>query len=102
MVVQEAPKRCVWKVRRSGTVSVAERPDIETFGEGVGVLTREIFGLEVADSGFHKLLAENVADQRSYEQIVRRFHGELGGEAKGIIRGLIADRDEEGDDDVEG
>ncbi len=89
-------------MRRSGTISVAERPDIETFGEGVGVLNREIFGLEVTESGFHKLLADSVADQRLYEQIVRRFRGELGSEAKGIIRGLIADRDEDGDADMEG
>jgi len=101
VVVQEVPKRCVWKVRRSGTVSVAERPDIETFGESVGVLTREIFGLEVAESGFHRLLNENVAGAQSYEQIVTRFNGELGGEAKGIIRGLIADRDQGDDLNVE-
>jgi hypothetical protein len=101
VVVQEVPKRCVWKVRRSGTVSVAERPEIETFGESVGILTREIFGLEVAESGFHKLLAERVVGARSYEQIVSGFGGELGGEAKGIIRGLIADRDQGDDNNVE-
>jgi predicted ATPase len=95
VVVQEVPKRCVWKLRRSGSISVAERPEIETFGENVGVLTREIFGLEVAGSGFHRLLSENISGVRSYEQVVARFGGELGGEAKGIVRGLIADRDEE-------
>ncbi|MDE1161181.1 MAG: AAA family ATPase [Acidobacteriaceae bacterium] len=101
VVVQEVPKRCVWKVRRSGIVSIAERPEIETFGESVGILTREIFGLEVAESGFHRLLTESVESGRSYEQIVSGFGGELGGEAKGIIRGLIADRDQEDDLDVE-
>jgi predicted ATP-dependent endonuclease of OLD family len=67
VVVQEVPKRCVWKVRRSGTVSIAERPEVETFGESVGILTREIFGLEVTESGFHRLLAESVLGISSYE-----------------------------------
>ncbi len=47
VVLQEVPKSCVWKLRRSGSVSKAERPEYETFGENVGILTREVFGLEV-------------------------------------------------------
>lgn len=56
VVLQEVPKTCVWMLRRSGTLSAAERPPIETFGENVGILTREVYGLEVINSGFHKLL----------------------------------------------
>lgn len=47
VVLQEVPRSCVWKLRRSGAVAAVERPAIETFGENVGVLTREVFGLEV-------------------------------------------------------
>jgi hypothetical protein len=82
-------------LRRSGTVVAAERPEIETFGENVGTLTREAFGLEVTESGFHKLLAEKVNATRTYEQIIGLFNGELGGEAKAIVRGLLAAREEE-------
>src|SRR5581483_11473983 len=57
VVVQEVPKNCVWKMRRSGAWVSMERPEAETFGENVGVLTREIFGLEVTKSGFHRMLA---------------------------------------------
>lgn len=74
---------------------VAERPEIETFGESVGVLTREVFGLEVSESGFHKLLSDSIPESQSYEQVLAKFNGELGGEAKAIIRGLLAARDEE-------
>ena len=73
---------------------VAERPEIETFGENVGVLTREVFGFEVTDSGFHRLLKDNVAD-RTMEEAVQFFGGELGAEARAILRGLIATRDQE-------
>jgi len=95
VILQEVPKSCVWKLRRSGLISVAERPEIETFGENVGILTREVFGLEVTDSGFHRLLAESVTGTRTYEQILTRFNGELGGEARAIVMGLLAVRDED-------
>lgn len=92
VVLQEVPRRCVWKVRRTNLRVEAERPEIETFGENVGILTREIFGLEVTDSGFHKMLRDAVSEGADYEEIVQRFGGELGGEAKAIIRALIAAR----------
>jgi len=52
VVLQEIPKSCVWKIIRSRLTLVGNRPDIQTFVENVGVLTREIFGLEVSKSGF--------------------------------------------------
>ena len=36
VVLQEVPKECVWKLRRSGLEARTERPEIETFGENVG------------------------------------------------------------------
>lgn len=30
---------------------------METFDESVGIFTRELFGLEVTDSGFHQLVS---------------------------------------------
>lgn len=80
VVLQEIPKSCVWKVERTGTRTDPFRPNIETFGENVGVLTREVFGLEVTKSGFHKILASKVKDQ-------------LGSEAKILLKTLIRLRD---------
>lgn len=93
VVLQEVPKTCVWLLRRSGQEVRAERPENETFGENVGVLTREIFSLEVTQSGFHKLLQDAVADSPGYESILKRFGNQLGAEARAIARGLIAARD---------
>jgi len=70
----------------------AERPEIETFGENVGVLTREIFGLEVTHAGFHQLLREAVGEGDSFDKVVAKFDTELGGEARALIRALIANR----------
>ncbi|MFC9266251.1 AAA family ATPase [Streptomyces zhihengii] len=93
VVLQEVPAHCVWILRRYGERVVADQPGIETFGENVGVLTREVFGLEVTASGFHRELAALVDGGRSYESIMERFGGRLGGEARIIVRSLVADRD---------
>ncbi len=94
VVLQEVPRSCVWKLRRSGAVSVVERPTIETFGENIGVLTREVFGLEVTRSGYHQLLINAVESNLSYQQVVDQFNTQLGAEARAIIQALIAERDE--------
>ncbi|WP_204797098.1 AAA family ATPase [Aeromonas veronii] len=60
VVLQEVPKSCVSILRRTRLVSNVDRPRSETFAENVGVLTREIFGLEVSKSGFHDLLSGSV------------------------------------------
>lgn len=98
VVLQEVPQSCVWKIRRTGTRSVAERPEVQTFGENVGLLTREVFGLEVTQSGFHKMLRDAIAELPDYDRVVRRFNNELGDEAKALIQGLLAARDDDGED----
>lgn len=85
VVLQEVPKSCVWILNRSGLSSRADRPELETFGENVGVLTREVFGLEVVRTGFHRLVSE-AAEGRTYEQILDHFVGKLGAEARGLAR----------------
>ena len=96
VILQEVPKTCVWRIWRSGRVKRIERPNTETFGENVGTLTQEIFGLEVTNSGFHKMLSDAVRDDLTYEEVLARFNGQLGDEARGIVRSLIAVREQEG------
>lgn len=95
VVLQEVPRKCAWRLRRSGREVVVEQPSVETFGENVGVLTREIFGLEVTRAGFHRMLGDAVGEGSSYEDIVERFGGQLGSEARGLVRALVAARDAE-------
>ncbi|MDO9161238.1 MAG: AAA family ATPase [Methylococcaceae bacterium] len=98
IVAQEVPSQCVWKMRRTGYEAVTERPSIETFGENVGVLTREIFGLEVTQSGFHQLLQFAIAESNNFGEVMEYFEGKLGAEARAISRGLIAEREHREDD----
>lgn len=100
VVLQEVPKSCVWKLYRVRLESKAERPKNETFGENVGTLTSEVFGLEVSNSGFHAMLRQSVNDKKTYKQILEEYQGQLGLEAKSIVRSLIsAGPDVSGDDE---
>lgn len=92
VVLQETPRCCVWKVSRWDR-QPPQRPSLETYGENVGVLTHEIFGLEVRQSGFHAEIARAVDELGSYDRVMDRFDRQLGGEAKGLVRILLAYRD---------
>ena len=93
VVLQEVPKSCVSILRRIRLTANVDRPESETFAENVGVLTREVFGLEVSQSGFHDLLAISVSQGKSYEEIEQEYHYQLGFEGKAILRSMIAVRD---------
>ncbi len=89
VILQEVPKSCAWILNRSGTSAKAERPERETFGENVGTLTHEVFGLEVTNAGFYNLIKESVNENENYEEIISNFNNNLGTEAKAISRALI-------------
>lgn len=94
IVLQEVPKKAAWILRRSGKEVAVSHPRCETFGENIGQLTNEVFGLEITNSGCNKILSEKVnSSNNSYEEILSEFNGELGEEAKAILRSLIAIRD---------
>lgn len=92
VILQEVPKSCVWKLRRVGSESTLERLQIESFGENVGILTGEVFGLEVTESGFYQLLKEQVGEDQDYKSILRNSNEELGSEARAILRALLLDK----------
>jgi hypothetical protein len=87
VVLQEVPRSCTWVLNRTGTAARADRPEFETFGENVGVLTRVVFGLDVMQTGFHRLISEAV-QQGGYDQVIEQFGDRLGGEARSLARAL--------------
>lgn len=92
VIVQEIPRKCVWKVRRVNEVLVSERPKVETFGENLGDITSEIFGYEVLESGFHKMLKDEAKKTHIYERALSNFGEELGNEARSILKAYIYER----------
>ncbi|MBS5839547.1 MAG: AAA family ATPase [Pseudomonas sp.] len=93
VVLQEVPRSCVWKMIRIRTEGRTDRPERETFGENVGVLTREVFGLEVNKSGFHELLERAVEAGGTFDSIMADYSKQLGYEAQAILRTLVSNRD---------
>lgn len=93
VVLQEIPSSCVWKINRIEMDVKTSRPTIESFGENVGILTKEVFGLEVARSGFYEMLSKSVEKEMSYEEILNEYNNKLGFEARAILKALIAHRD---------
>lgn len=89
VVLQEVPKSCVWKLTRSRLEARSDRPERETFGENVGVLTREVFGLEVSKSGFHEMLERAVDSGGTLASISQHFNDQLGDEAQAILMTLL-------------
>ncbi|UYX96149.1 ATP-binding protein [Streptomyces sp. BI87] len=87
VVLQEVPATCVWKMIRNGDELTAHRPGLETYGESVGELTHDVFGLEVTSSGFHATIAQQVETGATYEDITARFSG-LGSEARALLRAM--------------
>lgn len=93
VVLQEVPRSCVWKIRRHGGCAVAERVRTETFAEHVGHLTHEIFGLEVTQSGFHKMIMEAIQPDDDFEDVQLKFDGAVGSEGRALISMLLALRE---------
>lgn len=93
VVLQEVPTSCVTVINRVGEEYSFSRPTIETFAENIGTLTRDVFNLEVLDSGYHKILNSYLAHD-NYDQIIERFKGQIGAEGRAIIRAILASRSE--------
>lgn len=92
VVLQEVPAKRVWRLLGSGSKLKAERPAEETFAENVSVLTRKVFGLEVDQSGFYKLLSDE-AKNAGYDEVEEIFEYQIGAEGRALLRALTYKRD---------
>lgn len=92
VIVQEVPSNCVSLFFRTGDGVAIERPTIETFAENVGLLTREIFRVELTESGYHQLIARAVDEAHTIEQAIGMFDDKLGAEGRSIVRALWQER----------
>lgn len=90
IIVQEVPKSCIWKLDKIGDLPTRfDRFEIETFGESIGTLINEIFELEVTKTGFYKILSDEVEGGKTYDEILSLYEGQLGFEARLILRALL-------------
>jgi hypothetical protein len=77
---------------RSGSNVEAYRPELETYGENVGVLTREVFELQLRRTGFNRLIHSLADEGVLANQILARLGGSLGSEGRALISTLTSKR----------
>lgn len=58
IVVQELPKQTVNIIEKYGDSIIVRKPNIETFGETLGVLINEIFKFNPEKTGFYFSVAK--------------------------------------------
>jgi predicted ATPase len=98
VVLQEIPSASVWKIYREGRSTNAERPEIETYGENVGQITRDVFRLDVDKSGYIQELKSNISSNSTYDSVFKQFSESIGSEGRAILMAMILNR--ESDDDT--
>lgn len=89
VVVQEVPRGCVSVLFRADDDVTIERPEIETFAENLGSLTREIFRVEVTESGHHALIAAEVENAESLDDVLGAFQDQVGAEGRALARSML-------------
>lgn len=93
VVLQEVPRTCTTKIYRSGDSYRLDRPSFETYGESIDILTRDVFTLELEDSGFYRTIYEQLEKTGfDYDALLRSFGGRIGSEARAVALAIISVR----------
>ncbi|WP_237185761.1 AAA family ATPase [Rothia nasimurium] len=89
VILQEVPRSCVNKIIRHKFDTDIMTPRIETYGENLGVLTKEVFELEVKMTGFHKRMLELSQEFETFDEAFYYLEGQLGEEGRSILHNLF-------------
>lgn len=92
VVVQETLARHVSIVRRSGDETRILPPRIQTYGESIGEITNEVFGLSADATDYHAVLSSLVDAGRTLETIEGMFDGGLSMQARAFVMTKLASR----------
>jgi predicted ATP-dependent endonuclease of OLD family len=91
VVLQETLSKHVFIVRREGNITQIRNPDIQTFGENIGIITSHIFGLSSDLTDYHTELDQVISNSRGktpkegLEKIEALFEGKLSFQARAYI-----------------
>ena len=84
VVLQETPARYVHVLRRVSEFSQVETTSIETFAEGIGVITQEVFNLGDGTTDWHDTLLE-LGSRHDLDLIEKMFGRRLGFAARSYL-----------------
>lgn len=94
IVLREVPKKCVHILQSVEGLRCVISPTIETFGENLGVLLNEVFGVNADKSGYFSFLKDKIVEEYKEKEcekevLVQRcldkFGGEFGMEARALL-----------------
>jgi ABC-type cobalamin/Fe3+-siderophores transport system ATPase subunit len=90
VVVQESLARHVGVVRREGDMNAIIPLTGETFGESIGLISAEVFGLQTDVTDFHNILDRLVAKYSDLETIEELFlNGAMSNQARAYVMGRL-------------
>ncbi|MHC2297933.1 AAA family ATPase [Rhizobium mongolense] len=90
VVAQETLRRHVSVVSRMGGEPNIDPARIETYGESIGAITNEVFGLHANATDYHAALQGMVATGYTLEQIEGFFDAGLSLQARAYVMSLLA------------
>lgn len=91
VVLQEIPSSCAWILDRFDDRLSATPMPIESFAENVGVLTEEVFGLELKESNYYSSIKRVIErpDTRELADVIQAFSNHIGSEGKSVALALL-------------
>ncbi|MEV4625794.1 AAA family ATPase [Micromonospora sp. NPDC049523] len=84
LVLQEIPKRYVKILRRFDDLTLVHEPEIETFGENLGLLTRHIFNLDSSSTDYQGVL-RRLAETLTLDEIDGLFDEGMSVQARSYV-----------------
>lgn len=90
VILQETLAKHVRTVQRVGDVLKVKVPALETFGENVGIITYDTFGLTSSTTDFHEVLDLLVDWYDTLEEIDTIFSPGLSGQARAYVMSKLA------------
>lgn len=90
VILQETMARHVRVVNRVGEDLHVKQPKLETFGENIGILTYDTFGLTASRSDFHLALNQLTDELRSVGEIDPIFSPGLSSQARAYVLARLA------------
>jgi len=92
VLLQETLSRHVRRVRRTGSALSVSQPGLETFGENVGMLTYDAFGLTASTTDYHKILNLLVQGCDTVEEVEKLFEPGLSVQARAYVFAKFAEK----------
>lgn len=97
VVLQETLSKHVYIVRREGEIMKVANPEIQTFGENIGIITSHIFGLSSELTDYHHELDKVVdsfkdASINKMDKIEELFEGKMSLQARAYIMSKLSKR----------